>query len=299
MNLTIHLLNASEAESVCRELTRSLPEYFGIHEANERYAKGVRELPTFGAKLNDIHVGLISCEMPFSNNATIYWMAVKKEYHGQGIGQALLSYAEAYCLKKQCTSMTVETLSPAEKDPNYIKTYAFYTQNGFEPLFELNAYGPNLKMIYLYKRLRKDDTVALQKITRIGVYGIAIEEGKMLAVRQKRGPYAGKLDFPGGGIEFGESADNALRREFSEEVGMEFDSLQLIDNLTATVDVSRTPAGETYLFYQIGMIYRVHGCRLIEDKQPGDLPYIWIDPKTLSEERCSPLLWKFVRNHHL
>lgn len=44
MDLTIHLLNARESEQACRELTLSLPEYFGIQEANERYAKGVRGL---------------------------------------------------------------------------------------------------------------------------------------------------------------------------------------------------------------------------------------------------------------
>lgn len=155
MDLTIYQLSANESEQACRELTHSLPEYFGIQEANERYAKGVRELITFGAKLNDIYLGLISLEMPFPNNANIYWMAVKKEYHDQGIGCSLLKYAETYCSKKQCTSMTVETLSPAEEDPNYLKTYAFYQRNGFEPLFELNTYGPDFKMVYLYKKLGK------------------------------------------------------------------------------------------------------------------------------------------------
>lgn len=153
MDLTIHLLNASESEKACRELTHSLPEYFGIPEANERYANGVAELPTFGAMLNGICIGLISCEMPFPNNANIYWMAVRKEYHGQGIGSVLLKYAEAYCSKQQCTSMTVETLSPTEKDPNYIKTYEFYLRNGFQPLFELNTYGPDFKMVYLCKQI--------------------------------------------------------------------------------------------------------------------------------------------------
>ncbi len=129
MDLTVHLLNANQSEQACRELTLSLPEYFGIQEANERYAKGVRELLTFGAKLNGSYVGLISLEFPFPNNANIYWMAVKKEYHDQGIGCSLLRHAETYCSKKQCTSMTDETLSPAELDPNYIKTYAFYIRN--------------------------------------------------------------------------------------------------------------------------------------------------------------------------
>lgn len=153
MNVTINLLNADEAEKACREITHSLPEYFGIPEANERYAKGVKKLPTFGAKLNDIWVGLISCEMPFPNNVNIFWMAVRKEYHGHGIGSALLKYAEDYYSKQQCASITVETLSPREKDPNYLKTYDFYLRNGFNPLFELNTYGSDFKMVYLYKQL--------------------------------------------------------------------------------------------------------------------------------------------------
>lgn len=131
-------------------------------------------------------------------------------------------------------------------------------------------------------------------ITRTGVYGIAMDDGKILAVRQQRGPYAGKFDFPGGGIEVGESPEQALRREFIEEVAMEFDSMQLIDNLTATVDVPETPSCPSpYLFFQIGMIYRVNGCRLIKDEKQGELQHVWIDPKALSEEECSKLLWKW------
>lgn len=132
-----------------------------------------------------------------------------------------------------------------------------------------------------------------KKITRIGVYGVVIDKSKILTVRQKRGPYDGKLDFPGGGIEFGESAEVALRREFAEEVAMEFDSMQLIDNLTALIDVPGTSLNEPYSFFQIGMIYRVNGCRLIEGKNQGDLQSIWIDPMMLIKEECSELLWKF------
>lgn len=138
-----------------------------------------------------------------------------------------------------------------------------------------------------------EDKANQRKITRTGVYGVVLNEGKLLVVRQKRGPYAGKFDFPGGGIEFGESAEQTLRREFVEEVAMEFDSLQLIDNLTATVDVPSTPSNEPYVFHQIGMIYRVSGCRLLKDKQQGDLQHIWIDLMALSEGECSTLLWKW------
>jgi mutator protein MutT len=133
----------------------------------------------------------------------------------------------------------------------------------------------------------------LKQITRIGVYGVVNKNGKMLVVRQKRGPFAGKLDFPGGGMEFGESPEEALRREFVEEVAMEFDSMQLIDNLTATVDVPEISSNEAYSFYQIGMIYQLDGCRFLNNQEHGDLEHLWTDLKTLSADECSKLLWKY------
>lgn len=132
-----------------------------------------------------------------------------------------------------------------------------------------------------------------KKIARIGAYGVFVDRGKMLAVRQKRGPFMGKLDFPGGGIEFGESPEQALRREFMEELEMEFDDCELMHNLTATLAVSETSSGGPYLFYQIGMIYRVSSCRQIKDGKLGELEHAWVDLTTLAEGECSALLWKY------
>ena len=138
-----------------------------------------------------------------------------------------------------------------------------------------------------------DCRVNSKKITRIGVYGVVEDSGKILVVRQKKGPYAGKLDFPGGGIEFGEEPEVALRREFLEEVACAFDSLQIISNLTATVNVPGSSSSEAHTFYQIGMIYRVNGCRFIENEKSGDLQHSWVDMMALSENECSKLLWKY------
>lgn len=140
-----------------------------------------------------------------------------------------------------------------------------------------------------------------QNITRIGVYGVIMsnDNKQMLLIRQYRGPYAGKFDFPGGGIEFGESPEEALRRELIEEVAMECDSLQLIENLTAVVDVPRTASCGSYLFYQIGMLYRVHGCRSItchghgQGEGESEMQPLWVDLRILSENECSALLWKY------
>lgn len=56
----------------------------------------------------------------------------------------------------------------------------------------------------------------------IRVYGICIEGGKLLVIREKiRGRWFTKL--PGGGLELGEGIHDCLKREWQEELGQEID----------------------------------------------------------------------------
>ena len=56
---------------------------------------------------------------------------------------------------------------------------------------------------------------------RRGVVGIVVRGGRMLVIRRAQGVVApGAYCFPGGGIEPGESEEDALIREFREEVGV-------------------------------------------------------------------------------
>jgi ribosomal protein S18 acetylase RimI-like enzyme len=152
-NLYIEIIKPSQAEQLCRQLTTNLPEWFGIPEANERYAKGCKERTSFAAKIGNDYIGMITLEFPFPNNANIYWMAVNRNYQGQNVGSELLLAAEKYCRDHGYQSMTVETLSLEQADLNYLKTYHFYEKFGFKPLFELNTYDPDHLMCYLYKAL--------------------------------------------------------------------------------------------------------------------------------------------------
>ncbi|MFI6163481.1 NUDIX hydrolase [Micromonospora haikouensis] len=56
---------------------------------------------------------------------------------------------------------------------------------------------------------------------------ISTAAGEVVFVRQQRGPYAEWLLLPGGKIEFGESAQDAARRETVEEAGFEVGELTL------------------------------------------------------------------------
>jgi GNAT superfamily N-acetyltransferase len=147
----IKIIEPVIAASVCRNITSTLPEWFGIPEANERYEKGMLERVSLVASIDDDYIGLIALEMQFPNNVNIYWMAVQKKYHGQGVGTSLIEAAEKYCHDRGYNSMTVETVSSKQNDRNYLKTYNFYKKIGFVPLFEMYTYGPDNLMVYMQK----------------------------------------------------------------------------------------------------------------------------------------------------
>ena len=151
--LTISVIQPQLAKDVYSAITATLPEWFGIPEANTRYQQGMLSRVSFGAALKDKVIGMLTLEFPYPDNANIYWMAVKKDYHGKKIGKKLLRVAENYCLEHAIPSLTVETSSPKQKDDNYQKTYQFYVKNGFRPLFEMCAYDQHNLMVYMQKPL--------------------------------------------------------------------------------------------------------------------------------------------------
>ena len=47
-----------------------------------------------------------------------------------------------------------------------------------------------------------------RKHTHIGIYGVVIKDEKILLIKKANGPYKGKLDLPGGSLEFGEKPED-------------------------------------------------------------------------------------------
>jgi kynurenine formamidase/GNAT superfamily N-acetyltransferase len=152
-DITVKLIDPMLAKKSCRSIAATLPEWFGIPEANERYEEGMLDRVSFAAYLDANVIGMITLEFPYVNNANIYWMGVKRSFHGNHIGKKLLQIAENHCQELGCSSLTVETLSAKQHDENYLKTYYFYKKSGFKPLFEMYTYDPHNLMVYMQKTL--------------------------------------------------------------------------------------------------------------------------------------------------
>lgn len=141
--ILIEKISSDVAEGLCRNITADLPDYFGLPDANEQYATGVRSCLNFAAKIDKDFIGLISIDFPYYNNANIYWVAVLRNWQNQGIGHQLIEYACNHARENGATTMTVETLAPTESDENYLKTYHFYQSAGFSPLLNLRPRAMN------------------------------------------------------------------------------------------------------------------------------------------------------------
>lgn len=108
----------------------------GLSEyAKDNLVRELQDLPTFHGALawrGDEAVGLINCFAGFSTFAAkpllnIHDIVVRENCRGQGIGQALLQWAEQRARDLGCCKLTLEVLS------NNTRAMAAYECAGFAP----------------------------------------------------------------------------------------------------------------------------------------------------------------------
>lgn len=82
---------------------------------------------------------------------------------------------------------------------------------------------------------------------RVRVCGLCWEEGKLLLVNHKSLENANFWSPPGGGLEFGETIEEALKREFLEETGL----VIAITGFAFGCEFIRNPLHAVELFFQV------------------------------------------------
>lgn len=89
----------------------------------------------------------------------------------------------------------------------------------------------------------------------IGTYGLILKEDNIVLIKKVGGPYDGKLDLPGGTIEFGETIEAALIRELKEEVGINITEYNLFDSNSVLVDWNHK--NEIIKVHHLGIFYKI------------------------------------------
>lgn len=154
--VTVKMIEPELASEISHAMLVILPGWLNTQEARTDYAKAMQNWLFFSAIIKNEYVGLIAIEFATANNAHIKWISVKHANHAFVCTKLLLA-AENYCYEKGLTSLTVETLSPKENDKNNQKTYHFFNNAGYKPLFEMVNNDLHHLIIYLQKTISLED----------------------------------------------------------------------------------------------------------------------------------------------
>jgi ribosomal protein S18 acetylase RimI-like enzyme len=139
---------------ICKPILRALPQWFGIEEATQQYARDTEVMPTFLAYTGDSAIGFLTMKKHGDKAAEIQVMGVLPEYHRTGTGHALVDRAEEHLRKQGVEYLQVKTLSAKHPDENYARTRAFYLAMGFVELEEFpTLWGEENPCLQLVKRL--------------------------------------------------------------------------------------------------------------------------------------------------
>ncbi len=123
-----------EKHRLCREVLDDLPEWFGIPAAKDAYVAAALELPMLAAFVDGEPGGFMSLKRHTVRAGELYVLGVKRRFHRQGIGRALLAAAETFAGTEGLSFLTVKTLAASNPDPQYAATRAFYEAMGFVPI---------------------------------------------------------------------------------------------------------------------------------------------------------------------
>ena len=130
-----------------------------------------------------------------------------------------------------------------------------------------------------------------------GVYGVCLQNGKLLFIEKTRGPYQHRFDLPGGSQELGEGLTETLKREVLEETGY---TLSCYSN-PRMYDMLVQEEGQDFAVHHIMAFYDVV---LDLERSQKSLPHevldgsndsakaIWLNVEEITADNASPLVLK-------
>jgi ribosomal protein S18 acetylase RimI-like enzyme len=151
--MNIELTEARAAAAAAERVLRSVPEWFGVESSTVHYIEQAAALPTWVASVDGASAGFVSIKRHFPEAADIYCMAVHRDFHGRGIGTALVRAVEAELARDGVEYLQVKTQGPSRPCEYYSRTLRFYLSVGFTPLEELHGLWGELPALILVKRL--------------------------------------------------------------------------------------------------------------------------------------------------
>lgn len=95
----------------------------------------------------------------------------------------------------------------------------------------------------------------MKNVSHLGAYGLIIYDDKIVLIKKANGPYKGKLDLPGGTIEYGEAPEQAVIRELQEEVGIDVKKMSLYDANSVLIEWMHHE--ELEQIQHIGIFYKI------------------------------------------
>lgn len=130
-----------------------------------------------------------------------------------------------------------------------------------------------------------------------GVYGICLQDGKLLCIEKTRGPYQHRFDLPGGSQEIGEGLTETLKREVLEETGYmlsQYSNPRIYDVLVHEEEQDFA-VHHIMAFYDIVLDLERPQKSLSHEVLDGSndsVNAIWLPLEQMTEENASPLVLK-------
>ncbi len=154
MGIDVVCVSSRDARAhVCRRVLQALPDWFGIPDAIEDYARDCRDLPMWVAFDGGSPIGFCACKETSPAALDLHVLGILQSYQRVGIGRRFCAIAETFAREKGKRLLSVMTLSDGHPDPFYAKTRAFYRTMGFLPLMTVDIWGPENPCLIMVKPL--------------------------------------------------------------------------------------------------------------------------------------------------